>query len=270
MGSGSDQWGGERADSDSSTLHSLTPASDLRIFWMNYHNWISFRKEKFPDAPNMLCSWDRERETQQEINLCKVEKVMSWVLQALGTYPRWPLPNPWHLGSPYFTSQPEAHQVDSLSFLPDKAGRDLATPRPVSSLLSCFPWPWSAPILGDSAAEAQAVNHIFQSAWGGGWQGARKAKSPNGEFSFTSRWPWQYVKYKKNCQDFAAYSYPALLWLSLAVEQLLGSWAKYSSLWTASVIWSWTIMCGAAETLIRMSMQLFPMGTYIISFSFLF
>lgn len=176
MGSGSGQWGGERADSDSSTLHSLTPASDLRIFWMNYHNWISFRKKKFPDAPNMLCSWDRERETQQEINLCKVGKVMSWVLQALGTFPRWPLPNPWHLGSPYFTSQPEAHQVDSLSFLPDKAGRNLATPRPVSSLLSCFPWPWSAPILGDSAAEAQAVNHICHISVRGG-KGREKQKA---------------------------------------------------------------------------------------------
>lgn len=168
---------------------------------MNYHNWISFRKEKFPDAPNILCSWDRERETQQEINLSKVEKVMSWVLQALGTYPGWPLPNPWHLGSPYFTSQPEAHQVDSLSFLHDKAGRDLTTPRRASSLLSCFPWPWSAPVLGDSAVEAQAVNHICHICLGGAGKGREKQKNPNGELSFTSRWPWQYVKYKKNCQD---------------------------------------------------------------------
>lgn len=83
----------------------------------------------------------KEKETQQEIHLWKVkrwwaESCKHWALIQGDLFITL-----WHLGSPCFTLQPEVYQVGSLSFLPDKAGRDLATPRPISSLLSCFPDP---------------------------------------------------------------------------------------------------------------------------------
>lgn len=68
-----------------------------------------------------FCLDDREEETQQEIHLCKLEK--SWAK----SHKHWALIQGellltlWHLGSPHCTSQPEAYQVESLSYLPDKA-----------------------------------------------------------------------------------------------------------------------------------------------------
>lgn len=161
----------------------------------------------------------KEKETQQEIHLCKVK----WWCTESGKL--WALIQGdlfitlWHLGSPCFTTQPDVYQVGSLSFLPDKAGRDCATPRPISSLLSCFPWPWSDTILGDNAAKAYGKPDLSYQCEGG--HGGGGEQEGQWECSFTSRWPWLCVKRQEELPGPCSLFLSSTSWLTLSIEQLL-------------------------------------------------
>lgn len=83
---------------------------------------------------------------------------------------------PWHLGSPHCTSQPETYQVDSLSYLPDKATGPCHTQTHIQSPFLLLLTQSLIKIQGDNAIEVKAIKQISKYLSGGRGKGEEKAK----------------------------------------------------------------------------------------------
>lgn len=136
----------------------------------------------------------KEKETQQEIHLCKVKR---WCVESCR---HWALIQGdlfitlWHPGSPRFTTQPAFTRW--IHFLPSliRQGGTLThpDPYPVSFPVSPDPGhvqPWVIMLLKHTVKQICRI-HVREGK-------EEKSKKATWEFSFTSRWPWLCVKYTR-------------------------------------------------------------------------